>query len=68
MTEEKQSEWIEWAGGECPVRLDAVVTYKLRNGDICIPQRASQLDWSHNGTWNDIIAYRLASTDRELEA
>jgi len=54
------TEWIEWAGGECPVRpFDTKVEYKLRNGDVCMPHRASLCDWSHNGAWNDIIAYRV---------
>ncbi len=53
--------WIDWSGGECPTPYDARVVYRLRNNDRCIPQRASQLDWSHNGAWNDIVAYRVVS-------
>lgn len=78
MTEEKQNEWIEWTGGECPVDPRALHDRKYRDGRASYRiecERTTILRraiWGHDGVDEDIIAYRicsaLASTDRELEA
>lgn len=55
-------EWIEWAGGECPIADDARIDVECRDGDVlrdCLP---SNLYWSHHADgnyWGDIVAYRV---------
>lgn len=63
-------DWIEWAGGPCPVAPDALVEIKLRHGDGEIWERegAEEAGWFDSVGWwdgtakyNRIISYRLAS-------
>jgi len=57
--------WIEWGGGERPVRADALVETKFRS--TAVPgitpaygaTPAHHLRWSHDGGWGDILAYRV---------
>jgi hypothetical protein len=49
--------WIEWRGGECPVRPNLIVETKWDDGDI-ITQPAGKPDWKHDSVVN-IIAYRI---------
>ena len=50
--------WIPWAGGECPVGSEVVVTARFRFGErITIPAKA--LRWFHAYDEGDIIAYRV---------
>ena len=50
--------WIPWAGGECPVGSEVVVTARFRfGGQITTPAKA--LKWFHAYDEGDIIAYRL---------
>lgn len=54
--------WIEWHGGECPLKDEEVKEweYKLRDGfTICHPEKPRLYAWSHNKSSNDIIAYRV---------
>ena len=58
----KSEGWIEWGGGECPVEKGVRVDVKYRDGDIYQnkPARGDRnIRWSHIGSRNDIIAYRL---------
>jgi hypothetical protein len=57
-----QSDWIEWAGGECPVADDVRVETKLRSGLTGV-DRSQWWDWPHMASdrMNDIIAYRVVS-------
>lgn len=61
-----EAEWIEWAGGKCPVDDDALVEVRFR--DDAVPEkgvriewpvRAWELAWYHDGKDDDIIAYRV---------
>jgi hypothetical protein len=61
-----QSEWIEWAGGECPVEPDTIVDTKDRDGTVLRGSRADRWNWD----WgfpacltpaDNIIAYRVVS-------
>ena len=51
--------WIPWEGGECPVGSDAVITIKLRRGDVDYTRNACLYDWRHINDPFDIIAYRV---------
>lgn len=58
----KNDGWIEWGGGECPVEKGVRVDVKYREGDIYQDKPAlgdRNVRWSHIGSSNDIIAYRL---------
>ena len=52
-------EWIEWAGGECPIADDARIDVKCRDGDVLRDYLPSNLYWSHHNYWGDIVAYRV---------
>jgi len=53
------NEWIKWEGGECPVDINSSVHVKFTNGaDGCVTQ-AKNIRWQHEGSFSDIIAYRL---------
>ena len=63
MDEPDADGWIPWAGGECPVP-DKVVWLKFRNGAaLFIGRSANSLNWKHNGSRHDIIAYRVFPTN-----
>ena len=50
--------WIPWAGGDCPVGSEVVVTARFRfGGQIINPAKA--LRWFHAYDEGDIIAYRV---------
>lgn len=51
--------WIEWGGGECPVKGATLVDIKFRNGDINRGYKPQHLDWRLDGDIGDIIAYRI---------
>jgi hypothetical protein len=58
------SEWIEWKGGECPVKVGTLIDVKYRNGFMASQQvagaaRSGAEYWTHAGRSRDIIAYRL---------
>lgn len=50
--------WIEWNGGQCPVRADAIVDIKFRDGIVRLKDVAQWI-WTHAGDKSDIIAYRV---------
>lgn len=54
--------WIEWCGGECPVKLNAMVEVKHRSEKWCNSRiTAAVADWRRK-SWcpdTDIIAYRV---------
>lgn len=67
------SDWIEWKGGECPVKVGTLVDVKYRDGHVMCATPAGEIVagteydasgafWNHDGAHNDIIAYRLATT------
>lgn len=60
--------WIEWEGGECPVRDDCIVSYKMRSGEAFKRgEPASEVRWHHNGIATDIIAYRLHKPESNMK-
>ena len=52
------NDWIEWKGGECPVPADTVVNVRFRNGRESMSD-ACNWCWSHGGSSEDIVAYRV---------
>lgn len=50
--------WIEWGGGECPVKANTLVDYRTRAGNTA-DSIALALRWNHEGLVGDIIAYRI---------
>lgn len=60
------NDWIEWDGGECPVKGTAFVDIKVRMGDTIEEVRADELDWGRNSRYDpdgefDVVAYRIAT-------
>lgn len=60
--------WIEWNGGDCPVRFGKLIDVRYRDGHVQLGCRAeSRCDtelyatthWGNSGGAADIIAYRL---------
>lgn len=55
--------WIEWKGGECPVRPGRAVEILCRNGIEQIFTEPSQVRWTHDPSIGnparDVVAYRL---------
>jgi hypothetical protein len=54
--------WIEWHGGECPLRDDEVeeFEFKTRTGKASGTFTSPSLwCWTHDGNSGDIIAYRV---------
>lgn len=51
--------WIEWSGGECPVKDDVVILVEMRCGDIDACKHASDYRWSHSGMNGDILRYTV---------
>lgn len=56
----QDTEWIEWAGGECPVEGRRRVEARLRDG-ATEEMDANSFDWEHlqDDAENDIVAYRV---------
>jgi len=58
-------DWIEWGGGFCPVSEDTIVDFKrvrdTEPDDVFRPgeYRAGDLRWTHRGSINDIVFYRV---------
>lgn len=57
--EDTEMPWIEWEGGECPVRDGAVVGLKFYDNTEWCGTTATNFDWYHRSLPNDIIAYRV---------
>lgn len=56
---DKNDGWIEWGGGECPVKSDSIVDVRFRSGDEEKANPACRWYWKHDGSHSDLIAYRL---------
>ena len=54
----KDDGWIEWKGGECPVRPDQRVDVRLRSGQECFND-TPDWNWGACAHGGDIIAYRV---------
>nr|DAN88342.1 MAG TPA: hypothetical protein [Caudoviricetes sp.] len=64
----KNDGWIEWGGGECPVKEGTLIDVRYRDSDdypdalgvqALSGNGAGSAYWEHDGYSNDIIAYRL---------
>lgn len=60
--------WTDWAGGNCPVPVDAIVSVRLRNGKVIEgtpakrwlwgrPRKGWDGDLAESETGGDIVAY-----------
>lgn len=53
-------EWIEWAGGECPIADGVRHQVLFRDGDVSqICNEATPWSWLHDAEDCDIVAYRV---------
>jgi hypothetical protein len=61
---EQPEGWIEWSGGDLPVRETTTVEIALRRGDGNVGQ-AGSFYWEHSDKSRDydIVQYRIVSTD-----
>lgn len=50
--------WIVWNGGDCPTPLCEVIDVRWRAGGT-MTVIAGEHIWTHDGTFDDIIAYRI---------
>ena len=60
--------WIEWHGGKCPVPPDTMVKIKLCSGHVTGPVLAVHCEWKHNNYHADIVEYRIAIEQADLDA
>ena len=61
------TEWIKWEGGECPVHANTRVDYRFRAGIALSGYKAVILEWSHDGSGSDIVAYRVSAGQQSME-
>ena len=60
-------DFIRWRGGDCPVSEDTQVEVILRNGER-ISNKAGTFNWDDDTHPLDIIAYRVITDARAVEA
>lgn len=60
-------DFIRWRGGDCPVSEGTQVEVILRNGEH-ISKKAGAFDWDDDAHPLDIIAYRVLTDARAVEA
>lgn len=69
-----ETDWINWAGGECPVPRGTLVDVKYRCGEerFSLPalemvpgEDASYSFWKNDGMRMDIVSYRLTQTTKQ---
>lgn len=52
--------WIEWKGGECPIKPGEKFEVRLANGEECIGDVSPEWCWSHDDPFCEpIVAYRV---------
>lgn len=67
---EREDGWVDWAGGECPVPADTIVSMRYRNGVFGTTRRADECWWGselgegYDGS-ADIVAYRIVAPANE---
>lgn len=60
------NDWIDWAGGDCPVAPGTNVEIRIRGIDGAQTQPAmpaEELSWAHCDAFSDIVAYRTADQE-----
>ena len=60
--------WIKWDGGECPVPPDTLVEVKFRDGSCETGHSANCYSWLRVDFNDDIVEYRIAIEQPDLEA
>ena len=60
-------DFIRWRGGDCPVSEGTEVEVILRNGEH-ISDKAGTFNWDDDNDPRDIIAYRVLTDARAVEA
>ena len=67
--DEKWSEWIDWGGGECPVKGGTFIQWKgrhaVKSGSPVV--NAASVYWEHRGDPMDVIAYRYKIKEQESD-
>ena len=59
------SDWIEWGGGDCPVKGNLLVDVKVKNGTVVRGRPANSVDWLRGVPSSfDVVAYRLSGGER----
>ena len=61
-------DFIRWRGGDRPVLFDTEVEVILRNGEHISEHKAGAFDWDDDYHPRDIIAYRVLTDARAVEA
>lgn len=59
--------WVEWKGGECPVEKGALVDIRILSGKEMLGQRINTRNWVKDGSFIDIIAYRLHKPEVQVQ-
>ena len=57
-------EWIDWAGGECPVDQNTYVEVSMRDGTTD-KSESWVFSWTHDGNAQDIVRYRVVDVANE---
>ena len=60
--------WIKWGGGECPVPPDTPVEVKFLSGFLERGVCAGDYFWHHESQDDQIVEYRVAIEQADLEA
>jgi hypothetical protein len=51
--------WVEWKGGECPVKNGVSILVEFRDGGIDVSRYALDYIWYRSGSDGDIIRYTI---------
>ena len=67
----KLADWIDWAGGDCPLAHGTAVQVKTRDGRVhttnaCFDGPADKTHWAHIDWACDIVAYRVLGQPRSV--
>jgi len=56
---ENNEPWIEWYGGDLPVKWDTPVEIRFRDGNTQSRSHAGNIRWAHWGDYGDVTGYRV---------
>lgn len=54
--------WLDHTGGDCPIVGNALVSCRLRSGDLTCHYQAQKFRWQHRNQSDDILAYRMIAS------